>query len=91
MCTTTPLPITPMVPGCSMPEGRRWNLNVLSPTTIVCPALDPPATRAQMLYFCDRMSTFGHTKRDGLSSVQNKNGSEESWTPHPFGGDTGGQ
>lgn len=58
MCTTTPFPMTPMVPGCSIPDGRRWNLNVLSPTTMVCPAFEPPATRAQMLYFADRMSTF---------------------------------
>lgn len=58
MCTTTPFPMTPIVPGWSIPDGKRWNLKVLSPTTMVWPALEPPATRAQMLYFADRMSTL---------------------------------
>ncbi len=38
-----------------MPEGKRWNLYFLPLTTMVCPALDPPATRAQTSYSCKKV------------------------------------
>ena len=43
--TTTPLPITQVLPGCRIPDGIRWNLNVSPSRTIVWPALLPPWKR----------------------------------------------
>lgn len=54
---TTPFPITQVAFGLSTPEGSKWNLYFLPSTTIVCPALDPPATRAHTSYDWDRIST----------------------------------
>ena len=47
---TTPLPMTQVAFSLRTPEGRRWNLYFLPSTTMVWPALDPPATRAQTSY-----------------------------------------
>src|SRR3954469_13614396 len=43
--TTTPLPITQVVPGYRIPDGMRWNFHVSPPCTMVCPALLPPWKR----------------------------------------------
>ena len=49
---TTPLPMTHVAFSFRIPEGKRWNLYLMPLTTMVCPALDPPATRAQTSYSC---------------------------------------
>src|SRR3954454_20498882 len=43
--TTTPLPITQVLPGYRMPDGMRWNFHVSPAWMIVCPALLPPWKR----------------------------------------------
>ena len=47
---TTPLPMMHVVLGCTRPDGSKWNLKVLPSTTMVWPALFPPAQRAMMSY-----------------------------------------
>ena len=55
--TTTPLPMTPSLPGRTTPDGSSDSLKVLSPMTSVWPALWPPWKRTTMSARSDSQST----------------------------------
>ena len=64
---TTLFPTTHVAFSLSMPDGRRWNLYFFPSTTMVCPALDPPATLAPTSYSykCDRDDAKNRSKGAG--------------------------